>query len=112
MKFAGGGQWQAMHGEMAGYFEARTRGPRKRLYRLFCLSTAHLELRPMPAAAAATLRDDRDAAAGLLGATLPPAWPLSDLLDVLLLQAATDPGKREFRNLVKALLRSLPWSAP
>ena len=37
MKFAGGGQWQAMHGDMAGYYEARTRGPRKRLYRLFCL---------------------------------------------------------------------------
>lgn len=36
-KFAGGGQWQAMHGDMAGYYEARTRGPRKRLYRLFCL---------------------------------------------------------------------------
>jgi len=37
MKFAGGGQWQAMHGDMAGYYEARTRGPHKRLYRLFCL---------------------------------------------------------------------------
>lgn len=36
-KFAGGGQWQAMHGDMAGYYEARTRGARKRLYRLFCL---------------------------------------------------------------------------
>ncbi len=29
--------WEAMHGEMAGYYEARTRGPDKRLYRLFCL---------------------------------------------------------------------------
>lgn len=37
MKFAGGGQWQAMRREMAGFHEARTRGPRKRLYRLFCL---------------------------------------------------------------------------
>lgn len=37
MKFAGGGQWQAMRGDMAGLYEARTRGPRKRLYRLFCL---------------------------------------------------------------------------
>jgi hypothetical protein len=37
MKFAGGGQWQAMHGDVAGFYEARTRGPRKRLYRLFCL---------------------------------------------------------------------------
>lgn len=37
MRFAGGGQWQAMHGDMAGMYEARTRGPRKRLYRLFCV---------------------------------------------------------------------------
>jgi hypothetical protein len=37
MKFAGGGQWQAMRGDMAGIYEARTRGPRKRLYRLFCV---------------------------------------------------------------------------
>ena len=37
MKFAGGGQWQAMRGDMAGFYEARTRGPRKRLYRLFCV---------------------------------------------------------------------------
>lgn len=28
--------WEAMHGEMAGYYEARTRGPDRRLYRLFC----------------------------------------------------------------------------
>lgn len=37
MKFAGGGQWQAMRGDMAGIYEARPRGPRKRLYRLFCV---------------------------------------------------------------------------
>lgn len=36
MKFAGGGQWKAMRVEMAGYYEARSRGPRKQLYRLFC----------------------------------------------------------------------------
>lgn len=35
--FTGGGMWEAMHGDMAGYYEARTRGPDKRLYRLFCL---------------------------------------------------------------------------
>ena len=29
--------WQAMHGAMKGYFEARTRGPDRWLYRLFCL---------------------------------------------------------------------------
>jgi hypothetical protein len=34
--FSGGGMWETMHGEMAGYYEARTRGPDGRLYRLFC----------------------------------------------------------------------------
>ncbi len=35
-RFAGGGQWEAMHGEMAGWFEVRQRGG-GRLYRVFCL---------------------------------------------------------------------------
>lgn len=29
--------WEAMHGSMQGFYEARTRGPDKRLYRLFCI---------------------------------------------------------------------------
>jgi hypothetical protein len=29
--------WEAMHGEMRGFFEARTRGPDRRFYRLFCM---------------------------------------------------------------------------
>lgn len=29
--------WEAMHGEMRGIYEARTRGPDRRLYRLYCL---------------------------------------------------------------------------
>jgi hypothetical protein len=36
-QFTGGGMWEAMHGSMRGYYEARTRGPDRRLYRLFCL---------------------------------------------------------------------------
>ena len=36
-QFSGGGMWEAMHGEMQGYYEARTRGPDRRLYRLFCI---------------------------------------------------------------------------
>jgi hypothetical protein len=36
-QFTGGGMWEAMHGEMAGFYEARTRGPGKLLYRLFCI---------------------------------------------------------------------------
>lgn len=35
-QFRGGGMWEAMHGGMRGFFEARTRGPDRRLYRLFC----------------------------------------------------------------------------
>jgi ribosomal-protein-alanine N-acetyltransferase len=52
------------------------------------LSTGRLELRPLPAAAAVSLTDDREAASRVLGATLPPDWPQRDLLDVLPLQAA------------------------
>ena len=35
--FAGGGKWEAMHEEMAGYYEARVEGPGRHHYRLFCL---------------------------------------------------------------------------
>ncbi len=33
--------WEAMHGNMRGFYEARTRGPDRRLYRLFCLLEQH-----------------------------------------------------------------------
>jgi hypothetical protein len=42
-RFAGGGYWEAMHGEMAGWFEVRADGPKpsggkgRHHYRLFCL---------------------------------------------------------------------------
>jgi hypothetical protein len=36
-QFTGGGMWEAMRGRMRGFFEARTRGPDRRLYRLFCI---------------------------------------------------------------------------
>ena len=36
-RFRGGGMWEAMHGQMRGFYEARTRGPDRRLYRLFCI---------------------------------------------------------------------------
>jgi hypothetical protein len=36
--FAGGGYWEAMHGDMTGWFEVRVDGPPHRThYRLFCL---------------------------------------------------------------------------
>lgn len=39
-RFAGGGQWEAMHGDMTGYFEARVTSSTpngKWHYRLFCI---------------------------------------------------------------------------
>ena len=35
--FSGGGKWEAMHGEMGGYYEIRVTGPGRHQYRLFCL---------------------------------------------------------------------------
>jgi hypothetical protein len=35
--FSGGGYWEAMHGEMGGYYEIRLTGPGRRQHRLFCL---------------------------------------------------------------------------
>jgi len=35
--FAGGGKWEAMHGDMAGFFEARCDGLGRHHYRLFCV---------------------------------------------------------------------------
>ncbi|MFF2952038.1 hypothetical protein ACFVVU_11950 [Kitasatospora sp. NPDC057965] len=35
--FAGGGYWEAMKGDMAGWFEVRVDGPKRHHYRLFCL---------------------------------------------------------------------------
>lgn len=36
-QFSGGGYWEAMHGDMGGYYEIRLTGPGRRQYRLFCL---------------------------------------------------------------------------
>jgi hypothetical protein len=36
-RFAGGGYWEAMHGDMTGWFEVRVDGPRRHHYRLYCL---------------------------------------------------------------------------
>lgn len=35
--FSGGGKWEAMHDDMAGYYEVRVDGPGRRHYRLFCI---------------------------------------------------------------------------
>jgi hypothetical protein len=36
-RFAGGGYWEAMKGDMTGWFELRADGPGRHHYRLFCL---------------------------------------------------------------------------
>ncbi|HKI90719.1 MAG TPA: GNAT family N-acetyltransferase [Gaiellaceae bacterium] len=58
--------------------------------------TERLELRPLPAPAAAALPGDREAATRVLGTTLHPDWPQRDLLDVLPLQAAAAPDDERF----------------
>ncbi len=35
--FSGGGMWEAMHGDMSGFYEVRVDGPKRRHYRLFCV---------------------------------------------------------------------------
>jgi hypothetical protein len=35
--FSGGGKWEAMHGDMAGFYEVRVDGPKRHHYRLFCI---------------------------------------------------------------------------
>lgn len=47
-RFAGGLQWHAMHGDMAGFYEARAMGPGKRLYRVFCVLEREAEGLPGP----------------------------------------------------------------
>lgn len=36
-RFSGGGYWEAMHGDMSGWFELRVTGPKRDQYRFFCL---------------------------------------------------------------------------
>ena len=45
--------------------------------------TARLELRPLRAAAALALYDDRETAAQLIGAPLSPTWPQRNLFEIL-----------------------------
>ena len=35
--FSGGGKWEAMHGDMGGFYEIRVTGPGRRHDRLFCI---------------------------------------------------------------------------
>lgn len=58
--------------------------------------TERLELRPLPARAAAALPGDRAGAARSLGAPLAAEWPQPDLLAVLPRQAAASPQTERF----------------
>jgi hypothetical protein len=35
--FSGGGKWEAMHGNMGGYYEIHVTGPGREQFRLFCV---------------------------------------------------------------------------
>ena len=35
--FSGGGKWEVMHDDMAGFYEVRVRGADRRNHRLFCI---------------------------------------------------------------------------
>jgi RimJ/RimL family protein N-acetyltransferase len=59
-------------------------------------SSERLDLIPLPAAAAAALPAGRAEAAQSIGAILPDAWPLPDLLGVLPMQAAATPDQEAF----------------
>lgn len=47
-RFAGGGYWEAMKGDMTGWFEVRVDGPGRRHYRLFCLLDYEADGRDKP----------------------------------------------------------------
>ncbi len=58
-QYSGGGKWEAMHGTMGGYYEARASGPGREQFRLFCLlenaDPVELSRRGLPGPAIAVL---------------------------------------------------------
>lgn len=58
-KFSGGGKWEAMHGDMNGYYEVRAQGPKREQFRLFCIlenaERAELLRRGLPGPAIAVI---------------------------------------------------------
>lgn len=58
-KFAGGGYWEAMHGDMTGYFEVRKKYA-KHHYRLFCrLDEASIGTKPLLVVLTGMTKPDR-----------------------------------------------------
>jgi hypothetical protein len=56
-RFAGGGYWEAMKGDMSGWFEVRVDGPNRHHYRLFCRLDYEAQNRPQPFLAVITGMD-------------------------------------------------------
>lgn len=58
-KFSGGGKWEAMHGDMNGYYEVRAQGPKREQFRLFCIlenaEKSELKRRGLPGPAIAVI---------------------------------------------------------
>jgi hypothetical protein len=58
-RFSGGGKWEAMHGDMNGYYEVRAQGPKREQFRLFCIlenaEQVELERRGLPRPAIAVI---------------------------------------------------------
>ena len=60
------------------------------------VTTDRLELKPLPAKAAALLAEDRDGAAAVLGAALAVAWPEPNLVGLLRLRPPVSPEAEAF----------------
>jgi len=58
-RFSGGGRWEAMHGDMGGYYEVRSQGPKREQFRLFCIlenaGAEELQRRGLPGPAIAVI---------------------------------------------------------
>jgi hypothetical protein len=58
-RYSGGGRWEAMHGDMGGFYEVRVQGPSREQFRLFCIldngSAQQLRERGLPRAAIAVI---------------------------------------------------------
>jgi hypothetical protein len=58
-RFSGGGRWEAMHGDMGGYYEVRSQGPKREQFRLFCTlenaGAEELQRRGLPGPAIAVI---------------------------------------------------------
>jgi hypothetical protein len=72
--FSGGGHWEAMRGDMAGYFEAKAIGPSRHHHRVFCILENNDDNEEMKRRGL----DDRKAIAVITGMWKPNATLFSD----------------------------------